>query len=136
MDDFGSEVRFHLRLPGSGLGEVSYPHLYPSPPQDFPDIDDQASSFSASSWSFSNPAQTNMDRKNLQLAWYFYLAEIAMKRILNNLLVWRYDIKSRGELLDRDSKDLRLQQSVVEFERQIEDWSVHLDKITMLVYKD
>jgi hypothetical protein len=59
-----------------------------------------------------------------------------MKRILNSLLVWRYDIRSGGELLDQESKDLRLQRSVVEFERQNEDWSVHLDIITSLVCKD
>ncbi len=124
MADFGSEVRFHLKLPGSGLGEVDYPHLYPSPPQDVPDTYDLTPS-PASSWSFSSPAQSHVDRQNIQLAWYFYLAEIAMKRILNNLLVWRYDIRSGREILDRESKDLRLQRSVVEFDRQIEDWSVH-----------
>jgi hypothetical protein len=63
-----------------------------------------------------------MDRQNIQLAWYFYLAEIAMKRKLNNLLVWRYDIRSKGEFLDRESKDFRLQRNVVEFDRQNEDW--------------
>jgi hypothetical protein len=77
-----------------------------------------------------------MDRQNLQLAWYFYLAEIAMKRKLNNLLVWRYDTKSRGELLDQKSKDLRLQRNVVEFERQNEDWSVHIRISATLVCKD
>jgi hypothetical protein len=134
--DFGSEVRFHLRLPGSGLGEVDYPHLYPSPPQDVPDIYDHTSPSSASSRSFSNPEQTHMDRQNLQLAWYFYLAEIAMKRKLNNLLVWRYDTRSGGELLDQKGKDLRLQRNVVEFERQNEDWSVHLRTGATLVCKD
>jgi hypothetical protein len=136
MANFGSEVRFHLRLPGSGLGEVDYPHVYPSPPQDVPDIYDQTSPSSANSRSFSSPAQTHMDRQNLQLAWYFYLAEIAMKRILNSLLVWRYDIRSGGELLDQESKDIRLQRSVVEFERQTEDWSVHFDIIASLVCKN
>jgi hypothetical protein len=77
-----------------------------------------------------------MDRQNLQLAWYFYLAEIAMKRKLNNLLVWRYDTRSGGELLDQKGKDLRLQRNVVEFERQNEDWSVHLRTGAMLVCKD
>ncbi|KAE9363780.1 hypothetical protein N431DRAFT_356437 [Stipitochalara longipes BDJ] len=113
---------FHLRLPGSGLGEVDYPHLYPSPPQDIPDIYEQTFTSPPSSWPFSSPAQTHVDRQNLQLAWYFYLAEIAMKRILNNLLIWQYDNRPRGGLLDRDSKDLRLQRNVVEFERQNEDW--------------
>jgi len=86
---------------------------------------DQASSSSTSPWSYSSPAQTNVDLQNLQLAWYFYLAEIAMKRILNNLLVWRYDNRPGVEPLDRESKDLRLQRNVVEFERQNEDWFVH-----------
>ena len=77
-----------------------------------------------------------MDRQNLQLAWYFYLAEIAMKRILNNLLIWRYENRPRGESLDRESKDLRLQRNVVEFERQNEDWLVRLNFLIMIVCKD
>lgn len=135
LTDFGSEVRFHLKLPGSGLGEIAYPHLYPSPPKDVPDVYDQASPSSAGSWSFSGAAQTHIDRQNIQLAWYFYLAEIALKRKMHNLLVWRYNIRSRGEETDQESKDRMLQRNVVEFERQKEEWSVEFDPSPFLFAK-
>ncbi len=122
--DFGREVRLHLRLPGSGLGEIDYPHLYPSPPKEFPGGYDQTSSSSAGFWSSSSPTQSSTDRQYLLLGWYFYLAEIWMKRIFNNLLVWRYNFRSGRESLDQGSKDFGLEQNVVEFKRQVQGWSV------------
>ncbi len=133
MTDFGSEVRFHLRLPGSGLGEIDYLHLYPSPPKDVTDVCNQASPSSASSWSLSSPAQIHTDHQNIQVSWYFYLAEIAIKRILNNLLVWRYNIRSRDQLLDQESRDNRLEQNIIEFERQNQEWSVDFDITTTFI---
>lgn len=106
-----------MRLPGSGLGEIQCPHLYPSPQKDVTDI----STFEDSP-PFSILSQMSTDTQKLRLSWYFYLAEIAMKRILKNLLIWQYNSRSEGEPSDQESRDRRLDRNVVEFERQILKW--------------
>ena len=119
------EVRFHLQLPGSGLCEVDYPHLYPSPPKDLPEDHNQASSPSTVlSWPLLNGGTHFRDREILQTAWYLYLAEIGLKRIMNNLLLWRCNITSGRDILDQETKDHILQQNMMEFDKQIQEWSV------------
>ncbi|RSL57025.1 hypothetical protein CEP53_006608 [Fusarium sp. AF-6] len=72
------ELRTELGLPGSILNDMQYSHLYPSPP---------------------GPSQLVTDRmgpesEHLEKGWFFYLAEIALRRIMNEALSARYRVGS------------------------------------------
>ncbi|KAI8663894.1 Zn(2)-C6 fungal-type domain-containing protein [Fusarium keratoplasticum] len=72
------ELRTELGLPGSILNDMQYSHLYPSPP---------------------GPSQLVADRmgpesEHLEKGWFFYLAEIALRRIMNEALSARYRVGS------------------------------------------
>ncbi|SPO07367.1 uncharacterized protein DNG_10061 [Cephalotrichum gorgonifer] len=78
------ELRTELGYPGSPLNEMHYPHLYPSPPGPV--------SMTAS---FVRPnSDVERDRNLLEKGWFFYLGEIALRRILNEALSARYGADS------------------------------------------
>jgi hypothetical protein len=105
------------------LNEIDYLHLYPAPPRDL-SIDDHPVSPASINppWSSLTKEFHFTGSRTLHTAWYFYLAEIALHRILHSLLVWRYGAIAGGEPLDRHAKDHLLQQNVIEFDRQIQEW--------------
>lgn len=74
------ELRTELGLPGSSLNEMQYSHVYPSPPSPGQMVGNHTRSESA--------AQRERDR--LETGWFFYLAEIALRRIMNEALSSRY----------------------------------------------
>ncbi|KAJ9143827.1 C6 zinc finger domain containing protein [Pleurostoma richardsiae] len=72
------ELRTELGLPGSSLNEMRYPHLYPSPP-------------GPSHAHMTVPGEgSERGRDRLELGWFFYLSEIALRRIMNDALSSRY----------------------------------------------
>ncbi len=56
---------------------MKYPHVYPSPPEPKPQF-----------WGFALDA----NERELEVAWFFYLAEIALRRIMNDALTTRYGV--------------------------------------------
>uniref|UniRef100_A0A8H7TND1 Transcription factor domain-containing protein n=1 Tax=Bionectria ochroleuca TaxID=29856 RepID=A0A8H7TND1_BIOOC len=74
------ELRTELGLPGSSLNEMKYTHLYPSPP----------SPRQLSSGRMRPDSAAFRERENLETGWFFYLAEIALRRIMNEALSSRY----------------------------------------------
>jgi hypothetical protein len=88
-----SEIRIELSLPESSIASMSYPDMFPSPPTE--DHDDTAvlsPEDSLPSMSTSEafvPAErrtTSFNNQNQQQSWYYYLSEIALRRIGNRLL--------------------------------------------------
>ncbi|KAH8694481.1 hypothetical protein BGZ61DRAFT_352352 [Ilyonectria robusta] len=69
-----------LGLPGSSLNEMQYYHVYPSPPS--------PSQLTGGHTRSESAAQRERDR--LETGWFFYLAEIALRRIMNEALSARY----------------------------------------------
>ncbi|KAG4436538.1 hypothetical protein IFR05_007976 [Cadophora sp. M221] len=71
------EIRVQLDLPQSGLCKLDYPFLFPSPPSPGSPVESPASTLTTSS-------------QQLQLAeeqtWFYYLSEIALRRIENRVL--------------------------------------------------
>ncbi|RDW73246.1 hypothetical protein BP6252_07153 [Coleophoma cylindrospora] len=114
------EVRFELSLPGSGLCEMDYPHLFPDPPSAVPEQDGTSPEDSEASWSSPRTLNQNTDRQNLERAWYFYLAEIALKRMINNVLIRHHYQRQRNT--HRTSAENDLEQNVLEFDMQVQKW--------------
>jgi hypothetical protein len=116
------ELRFELNLPGAGLNEIQYPHLFPSPPIGIhhASISEEMEGAywpSPQSWTNSN------DQQYLELGWLFYLAEIALKRIVHNVISWLCKPKSAiisGDGRKGDDYDLAI--GAIEFETRIQDW--------------
>lgn len=106
-----------LSLPASGLSEIRYLHLFPSPPPNAPGDSEMASHDMMQIFWPSPRSQISVpDHQTLETGWFFYLAEIALKRILGNLLLRRYGSKSQA---GSDRVDLSI---VTELERQIQEW--------------
>ncbi|KAF7554303.1 hypothetical protein G7Z17_g2998 [Cylindrodendrum hubeiense] len=74
------ELRTELGLPGSSLNEMQYYHVYPSPPT--------PSQLTGGHTRSESAAKRERDR--LEIGWFFYLAEIALRRIMNEALSSRY----------------------------------------------
>lgn len=77
-----------------------------------------------SAWNLRYPTFFPEPPKNLQShsepAWYFYLAEIALRRLENRILT---------HICQTSSSDVSLTDqvlAVVEFEQQADSWCVHL----------
>jgi hypothetical protein len=64
------------------------------------------------------------DRAHLVTGWFFYLGEIALKRLGNRILLYRYGDgdDSHGSASSDDDKESNLRQSAVEFDLQLEQW--------------
>lgn len=117
------EVRFELGMPGSGLCEMDYPHLFPNPP-DTPEQDGASLRESEVSWSSPRTVIHPTDRQNLERAWYFYLAEIALKRMINNVIIRHHHQRQRDS--HRSFAESELEKNVFEFDMQVQKWLVHL----------
>ena len=106
-----------LSLPGTGLNQIPYLHLFPSPPPNAPDESEMPSYDMMQIFWPSPSSQTSApDHETLETGWFFYLAEIALKRIVANVFLQLYGSKSRP---GRD----RVEPSVVmEVECQLQEW--------------
>jgi hypothetical protein len=112
-----------LGLPGSGINESRYPHIFPSPPS-FEEPDPNLRAPVGESRSFQTPS-FETDRAHLVTGWFFYLGEIALKRLMNRILLYRYrENSSSCNGNSEEENDSELRQSVSEFDLQLEQWYV------------
>ncbi|KAI9930957.1 hypothetical protein ASPWEDRAFT_178829 [Aspergillus wentii DTO 134E9] len=91
------EVRMELSLPGFGLQDLSYPTSFPSPPLE------------------------NLE-EDAARAWYYYLAEIALRRLANRVLYNLFQNQEEG----RFPRISLMVDSVIAFEKQAADWMTSL----------
>lgn len=82
-----------LSLPGFGLQDLSYPSSFPSPPLD--DLGDDSAR-----------------------AWYYYLAEIALRRLANRILYNLFRHQDNG----RFPRITEMIEMTAAFEAQAVDW--------------
>lgn len=82
-----------LSLPGFGLHDLSYPSSFPSPPSD--DLEQDSAR-----------------------AWYYYLAEIALRRLANRVLYHLFRNQDKG----RFPRIMDMVESTAAFEAQAADW--------------
>ncbi|OJJ44613.1 hypothetical protein ASPZODRAFT_698914 [Penicilliopsis zonata CBS 506.65] len=91
------EVRMELSLPGFGLQDFSYPSAFPSPPSE------------------------NLEDETAR-AWYYYLAEIALRRLANRILHHLFRHQEEGRFF----RISQMVDSIAAFEDQATDWMVSL----------
>jgi len=92
-------------------------HRIPSPPSNVTAGNETLSPGATSIlWPYASPQISVPDQQTLEKGWFFYLAEIALKRMINNVIKRRYESKSRGGR-GHDMFDM-----VIEFDRQIQEW--------------
>ncbi|KAL3492150.1 hypothetical protein BJX62DRAFT_236587 [Aspergillus germanicus] len=110
------ELCTELGLSGSSLNEMPYPHVYPSPPG--PGI-------------LTNLSTNRQGKDDLERSWFFYLAEIALRRIMNDALSSRYKRDSWYYTGDKwwatttesqGSAGYGYCQYVEEYKQKLEDW--------------
>lgn len=127
---FKSECEFRVELPlqQSEISLGEYPDLFPSPPSPV-STDQQGASQSVSAYG-ENPSITDEATElrqhavrlcNEEESWYYYLTEIALRRIGNRIVntFFRQDKSSWLNIKPL----LRMAQ---EFEAQVSSWSAHL----------
>ncbi|KAK5261663.1 Zcf27p [Exophiala xenobiotica] len=83
------ELRLELNVSETSIWDLTYPAFFPSPPDGL--------------------------RSQREIVWYFYLAEIALRRLGNRILNYIYDTKAASSLAD-------VAESTVGFEQQAADW--------------
>lgn len=76
-------------------------------------------------WSSPRSLVSSSDHQNQELGWFFYLAEIALKRIVHNVVTWLYKAKAKSHLGSTpEMHDRYLQAGAIEFETQVQEWYV------------
>ncbi|KAE8396366.1 hypothetical protein BDV23DRAFT_48080 [Aspergillus alliaceus] len=132
------EIRVELPLPQSAIAEYEYPALFPTPPNlsdDYPEGGYNGTGWSTS-WNPSRPASSShgnraptpfgvrnhiMQLFDEEQSWYYYLTEVALRRIGNRVLNAFY---RRGQSMWSDIKPFI--PLALEFETQINAWSANL----------
>ena len=86
---FIRELRLELNVSETSIWDLTYPAFFPSPPEGL--------------------------RSQREIVWYFYLAEIALRRLGNRILNYNYDTKATSSLSG-------MVEAVLVFEQQAADW--------------
>lgn len=82
------ELRVELELPNSTLSEFCHPDMHPSPPRlsdSCPDIIGRSPAEESSPSSIVG-RRIRESRDKLEVSWYYYLTEITLRRIANEIL--------------------------------------------------
>ena len=123
-----SEMRVTLSLPLSGLGDLEYPYLFPSPPtpsspvQLPTDVVHAPTPLSnASQGSSASPTILLTSPKAEEISWFYYLGEIAIRRIENRIInaFYQEDSSSWSHMNVDD-----MAAAAADFERQLQNWYV------------
>lgn len=101
---FNSELAYELPLPASVLASIDYPHSFPAPP----DLD--------------KPFETHENLELQRQTWYYYLAEIANRHLLDRILESQRDALGlpMTQYVTQLLKDVRI------FEFELSDWHASL----------
>ncbi|KAG0645279.1 Echinocandin B biosynthetic cluster transcription factor ecdB [Hyphodiscus hymeniophilus] len=84
------ELRLELNVANNNAWDLTYPEFFPTPPK-------------------------GLKAKN-EAVWYFYLAEIALRRLSNRILIYIYQHKSS------QPSSVSLADAIPNFEQQAEEW--------------
>jgi len=124
------EIRTELDLPQSDLYKLEYPYLFPSPPNPTSPVQTPESSVPTSTpASIATPSSQAFSRASLsssqrgeEQSWFYYLSEIALRRIENHILntFYRADHSSWTQV---DLEDLI--SAATSIEDQLAIWYAH-----------
>lgn len=113
-----SEIMVELRFPASGLTTLNYTQAFPLPPGL------TSTSETASSWHVSDDLRANYVKPGdgepqFQKMWYYYLADIAVRRILQRVCDCFYRSSHHAWLYQNISY---MMWSAHELDQQITQW--------------
>ncbi len=98
--------------------------MFPSPPS-FEELV-QNSQIPSGDSGVSPGSLSSNDREHLETGWFFYLGEIALKRLTNRILLHRYESGNGAhKYTSQAEKDAQLERSISEFDLQLQQWYVH-----------
>ncbi|KAH7163484.1 hypothetical protein B0J13DRAFT_538669 [Dactylonectria estremocensis] len=128
-----SEIRNEVPLPPSGLSEINYPHMFPSPPSadmlNIP-LPNEFAAFSSGTLMAVSPQSTStassdsMDHALLhEQSWFYYLTEVSLLRLSNRIVQYFYSAESSSWL---QTNILNMINAAEEFESQLEGWKESL----------
>lgn len=86
------ELRVELDLPNSSLADFNYPDMHPSPPN-LECVDEplpQVTVFEDGNYGATNHDSLHYLREQQQQSWFYYLTEITLRRITNDVLKTLY----------------------------------------------
>jgi len=114
---FISEISVELQVPSSGLTAQNYTQSFPSPPDN---NDDDCSSMVASPtlMCYTSPAPFMERLPQIEASWYYYLADIAARRILQRVMDTFYTETVSSQLGNIPN----MSKAAEELSRQIEQW--------------
>jgi hypothetical protein len=118
------EIRVELPLPQSSIADFEYPHMFPSPPSPPSNFAPEISQSPSHNRNVTSPTDTNRSYAkgwNEELSWYYYLTEVALRRISNRIINAFYR-KNHASWLNISP----LIPMAEEFEAQISSWSANL----------
>jgi hypothetical protein len=120
------EIRVELPLPQSAIADFEYPHMFPSPPSpsNFAPELSQSPSYGLNATSPADVNRSYTKRWNEELSWYYYLTEVALRRISNRIINAFYR-RERTSWLDIGP----LIPMAEEFEAQISSWSANVSVV-------
>lgn len=127
---FKSECEFRVELPlqQSEISLGEYPDLFPSPPSPIPAHSSiPGGAFSPDGYSSISAEELELRRHAVRLcneeeSWYYYLTEIALRRI-GNRIVNTFFRQGQSAWITNIKPLLRMAK---EFEAQVSSWSAHL----------
>ncbi|KAH8694612.1 hypothetical protein BGZ61DRAFT_588540 [Ilyonectria robusta] len=126
------EIRVELSLPESTLAALQYPDLFPSPPVEETDpspspsttaFDPSYSDFASPSSGGSQKRHTESMNESQQHSWYYYLTEIALRRIGNRILNALY---KNGNVPGYGVPVMEMLEIAADFEKQLGQWQSNL----------
>ena len=110
------EMRDEVDLAPSGLAKVNHPDVFPSPPGSIPEPE------SGGTFNKSPSLQPHVDVE-LQKSWYYYLSEIASRRLKNRIST----ILHGGSPLSWQLSSIpRLHRLAEELDSQVQRWAEHV----------
>jgi hypothetical protein len=110
------EMRDEVDLPPSGLAKVNHPDVFPSPPGGTPEPE-------AGSNAIHSPGMHRHVDMELQKSWYYYLSEIASRRLKNRIST----ILHSGSPFSWQLASLaRLTRLAEELDNQVQRWAEHI----------
>ena len=119
------EYRVELPLPQSDISLGEYPQLFPSPPSPAPADDDDGAGMTTEELELRQHASRLCNEEE---SWYYYLTEIALRRIGNRIINSFFPSDAQSATSQRSLWiNIRpLLRMAREFEAQVSSWSAHL----------
>lgn len=117
LTQFSSEISVELRFPSSGLTRVNYTQSFPTPP--IATSTEQLYQTPPGTEIGSTSTQSPGLQPEVEKAWYYYLADIAARRILQRVIDSFYD---KNEVAWLDASLPNIIHTAEELDRQLTQW--------------